>query len=62
MQKLANRSVVDGWGDSLRVSVSLGVAHARAGDAVKSLLERAEQALCTARNSGKKMDSTGESH
>lgn len=59
---LANLSEIEWWGDSLRVSVSLGVAHARAGGTAKSLLERAEQSLCTARDSGKKVDSTGDSH
>jgi PAS domain S-box-containing protein/diguanylate cyclase (GGDEF)-like protein len=45
VQMLASLSEIEWWGDSLRVSVDMGVAHARTGDTVESLLERAEQAL-----------------
>jgi PAS domain S-box-containing protein/diguanylate cyclase (GGDEF)-like protein len=50
VQELANLSEIEWWGDSLRVSVRLGVAQARSGDTPESLLDRAEQILARPRD------------
>jgi diguanylate cyclase (GGDEF)-like protein/PAS domain S-box-containing protein len=45
LRRLASSSKVEWWGDSLKVSVSLGGTAVRPGDTIESLTLRAEEAL-----------------
>jgi GGDEF domain-containing protein len=45
LRRMAATSKVEWWGDSLKLSVSLGGTAVRAGDTVESLTLRAEEAL-----------------